>query len=441
MSGETLATIGILLATALLVAANGLFVFHEFAYVVLKQADIRRFEASGSRIGRLVGRMARKLDHYIAVDQLGITVTSLAVGWIGQPVIADLMRVPVDAIGLFPGAVGAVSFAIAFALVIGVQMIAGELMPKTIALRQPRTVAPLVALPVEICARVFHPLVVVLNGTGALIVRALGFNPQAEHHGHVLPAEELVAMIQSSARAGVLHADPVALRRALHFSDMTARDLIVPRPDVVALSIDLPVTAVLEIARQRGYTRYPVYRDSIDDIAGMLNVKDLIQIRPDGSAGAVTNWVRLIQPMPVVPEQASIEQVLHRLSSSGQPMMLLVDEFGGTAGILTVTDIAHELIGSGQDIQQTGPGEWAITGETAISTVEAVLDISLGSDDGREADSIGGLIMAELGRIPAVGDRVVVDGAELRVATMQGMRVRQVTLRLPADESEGEGSG
>jgi CBS domain containing-hemolysin-like protein len=436
MSSDTLLTIGLLLATALLIAGNALFVFHEFSYVVLKQPDIKRFESSASRVGRLVARMARRLDHYIAVDQLGITVTSLAVGWIGQPVVARLLRGPVDAIGLFPGAVTAVSFVIAFALIISTQMIAGELIPKTIALRHPRPVAAAVAVPVELAARVFHPLVVVLNGAGALIVRALGFSAQAESHRQVLPTEELVAMIRASARAGVLRTDPTALRRALHFSDLTARDLIVPRQDIVALRFDLSIDAVLEITRRHGYTRYPVYRETIDDIAGVLNVKDLIHIGGDGRPRFASNWRRLIQPLPVMPEQASIEHVLLRISRERQPMLLLVDEFGGAAGILTVTDIADELIGGAEDIRPLRPNRWLIKGETAIATVEATLDISLGAGN-HDVDSIGGLIMAELGRIPVVGDHVTVDRSELSVVTMQGMRVKQVMLQLHPDGTQG----
>lgn len=432
MSNDTLLTIALLFVTLLLIAGNALFVFHEFAFVVLKQPDIRRFESGPSRIGRLVARMARRIDHYIAVDQLGITVTSLAVGWIGQPVVAELLRGPVDAIGLFPGAVGAVSFAVAFAIIISFQMIAGELIPKTIALRHPRSVATSVALPVELAARVFHPLVVVLNGAGALIVRALGFSAQTENHGQVLPTEELVAMIQASARAGVLQSDPTTLRRALHFSDLIARDLIVPRQDIIGLRSDLSIERVLEITRRHGFTRYPVYRDTIDDIIGLLNVKDLIQVREDGQARFTTNWARLVQPMPVVPEQASIEQVLHRISRDKQPMLLLIDEFGGTAGILTVTDIANELIGGAGDIRMLRPNTWLIKGETALATIESTLDIALDHGE-HEVDSIGGLIMAELGRIPATGDRIAIDRGEVSVVTMQGMRVKQAMLRITAE--------
>lgn len=244
-------------------------------------------------------------------------------------------------------------------------------------------------------------------------------------------------MIQASARAGVLRTDPMALRRALHFSDLTARDLIVPRQDIVALRDDLPVERVLEIARRHGYTRYPVYRETIDDVAGVLNVKDLVQVGEDGKAHFARNWRRLVLPMPVVPEQATIEQVLERISRERQPMLLLVDEYGGTSGILTTTDIADELIGGGGDVRPLRPGVWLVKGETAISTVESTLDISLDTGD-HAVESVGGLIMAELGRIPQVGEQVTVDGNELRVVAMQGMRVRQALLRLPPEEP-GEG--
>lgn len=435
MSGDTLMTIILLIATVLLIAGNALYVFHEFAFVVLKPPDIKRFEASRSRTGRLIVRMTQRLDHYIAVDQLGITVTSIAVGWIGQPVIARLLRGPIEAVGLPSGAATAASLTTAFIFIIAVQMIAGELMPKTVALRHPRRVATLVAVPVEISARVFHPLVVVLNGIGTLIVRALGFSPQTESHAHVLPPEELIATLQLSAKAGVVSADPFAFRRALHFSDITARDLIVPRQDIVALQVGMSVEQIFDIVRRHRFTRYPVYNATIDDVAGVLNIKDLIQVGADGSPRVARMWRRLIRPIPVLPEHATIEQVLYRLTQEKQPMLLLVDEFGGTAGILTVSDIADELIGGDEDVRPNRAGGYVVKGETAVTTVESLLDISLGPEE-RDYESIGGLVMAELGRIPQVGDIVTVDRTTIEVMTMQGMRVRQVLLHTAQDPDE-----
>lgn len=431
MSADALLTLGLLLATLLLIGANALFVFHEFSFVILKQPQIKMLESGPSRIGRMIARTARRLDHYIAVDQLGITISSIAVGWIGQPVLARLLRGPFEALGAFPGAVPAISFVVAFAFITATQMIAGELMPKTIALRNPQGVARIVVLPVEITARIFHPLVVVLNGLGRLTVRALGFAPQDEGHSQALPVEELLVLIQASARAGALSADPMLLRRALHFSDIQASDLIVPRQDVIALDLRMTIHDVLAVARTSGFTRYPVYESTIDTIVGVLNVKDLVQIDSSGEVDYVANWRRWIRPIPALSEEATIEQVLYRLSQAKQPMILLLDEFGGTAGILTVADIADELTGGAEDIRPAGDRHYVVKGETAVATVEATLDITFGEVEERNSDSMGGLMMEALGRIPAVGDRVSIDGAELQVAAMRGRRVTEINLTLP----------
>ncbi len=439
MSSDALLTVGLLIATALLIAGNALFVFHEFAFVMLKQPAVKRLAEGQTRVGRTIVKAARQLDHYIAVDQLGITITSIAVGWIGQPVVARLFEGSFSAIGIPSGAAAVVAFTVAFLSLTAIQMIAGELMPKTIALRHPERVAHSVALPVEIVARVFHPLVTVLNGMGTLTVRAFGVTPQAESHAPSLPPEELNALIQASARAGNLQADPILLRRMLHFSDIEARDLIVPRQDVVAFAVGQTIEEVLEIVRLHSHTRFPVYEESIDNIVGVLNVKDLVQIGPDGKARYATSWRRLVRPIPVLSERASIEQVLHRLSQDKQPLALLIDEFGGTAGILTISDIADELIGGVEDIRQASDHSYIVKGETSVSTLESILDIDLAPEE-RTYESVGGLVMAELDRMPSVGDTVTTKDGDLRVTAMRGRRVTEVRLTLAGNQQSPEES-
>lgn len=428
MSGDTLTTILALVGTLLLIAGNALFVFHEFAFVVIKPADIRRLQ--GGALGRLVSKAAHQLDHYIAVDQLGITATSLAVGWVGQPVVADLFAAPIGAVGAPGGTAAIIGFALAFLLITAVQMIAGELMPKTVALRQPRKVASLVTLPVEITARVLHPLVWVLNGLGNLTVRLFGMRPQGESHNAVMEAEELDVIIQSSARAGVLKANPDVLRRSLRFSDIQARDVLVPRQDIAAVSLAMTVDDVLETARRNHHTRYPVYDGTIDNIVGLVNIKDLIEVRADGSPAFIERWQRTIRPIPALPEHARIELVLQQLSQEQQQMALLIDEYGGTAGIVTVTDVAAELYAGSRDIRAAGPNRYLIAGDTNIDEVEATLSLSLG-DDERDYDTIAGYVMATLERIPEVGDELTDHTARIRVTAMRGRRVTQVMLDLP----------
>lgn len=433
MSGETLMTILALVGTLLLIAGNALFVFHEFAFVVIKPADVRRLQ--GGAIGRLVTKAAHQIDHYIAVDQLGITATSLAVGWVGQPVVADLFATPIEAVGAPSGTAAVIAFVLAFLLITATQMIAGELMPKTVALREPRKVASLVTLPVEIVAVLLHPLVWVLNGLGNLTVRLFGMHAQSESHNAVMEAEELDVIIQASARAGVLEANPDVLRRSLRFSDIQARDVLLPRQDIAAVSLIMTVDDVLETARNNRHTRYPVYEGTIDNIVGLVNVKDLIEVRDDGTPAFVQRWQRTIRPIPVLPEHARIELVLQRLSQEQQQMALLIDEYGGTAGIVTVTDVAAELFAGSRDIRPAGPGRYLIAGDTSIDELEATLDISLG-DEERDYDTIAGYVMATLERVPEVGDELSDHVARVRVTAMQGRRVTQVMIDMPDNPAE-----
>lgn len=443
MSGDALFTIGALVATALLIAGNALFVFHEFAYVVLKPGQVRRLERGSRRVGRHIARAAHHLDHYIAVDQLGITATSLAVGWIGQPVMSDLFASPLRAVGAPSGTATVIGFIVAYIVITAVQMVAGELMPKTVALRHPERVATLVTLPVEGTARLLHPLVWALNGLGNLTVRLFGLTPQAESHGQVMPAEELEVVIRTSARAGALNADPDVLRRALRFSDLEARDVIVPRQDVAMLDMRSTVDEVLEVARDHRHTRYPVYVDGPDNVAGLLNVKDLIQVQPNGRPTLESDWQELVRPIPVLPEVASIEQVLATLSREQQQMALLLDEYGGTAGILTVTDIAARLIAGDGDIRHIGEGRYVIAGDASLDEVESTLGLELVDED-HDVETLGGLVMAELERVPHVGDEVMAGRTRLRVAAMRGRRVMQVVLDVPphpqtaADSADSE---
>lgn len=432
MSGETLATLGALFVTVLLIGGNALYVFHEFAFVRLRAPEVRRIERSGARIDRLVAKMAHRLDHYIAVDQLGITVTSLAVGWIGQPAVTGLFEDLFRALGapLGGNVVTTLSFIVAFALITATQVVLGELVPKTVALRSARRTAALVAVPVEISAWLFHPLVVVLNGAGNALARLLGVEPQTESHAEILPAEELESVIQLSARAGLVPVDPQVIRQALHFSDLKASDLIVPRQEMVVLDVSMSTDEVLAVAREHRLTRYPVIDGSLDRVVGILNVKEILEVREDGSTGVVADWQRLIQPALILPGEASIEAALQAMLRENQYLALLADDYGSIEGMFTISDVSRMITGASGDIVEIGDGVYSVTGETAINVVETVLDLSLGPGPGeRDYDSVGGLVMARLGRIPKVGDELTVNGHRLRVDRMQGLRVAQVTLR------------
>ncbi|MDQ4044146.1 MAG: hemolysin family protein [Chloroflexota bacterium] len=421
-----------LLATAALIGVNALYVFHEFAFVALKPGQVRRFDQDRSTLSQLISKTSHRIDHYIAVDQLGITASSLAVGWVGQPVVTDLFQGLFGEVGLSSGVMTGISAAIAFGLLTGTQMVVGELVPKTYALRNAEGTAKVVAGPVEWTAKIFHPFVMLLNGIGLGLVRLMGFEGKTDSHAQVLPADELVTIVKSSARAGMLTADPRALSRLLHFSDLQAHDLMVPRMDLVAISVDADFADVLKIAQTHKYDRYPVYQGSSDQIVGVLNVKSLLASGVSRSSPGEVNWLRWVQPIPTLPESASVEVLLATFRRTQQPMVLLVDEFGATEGIVTVSDVTDQLIEGPDEIHAESPQGVRIDGHASIAIVEAELGIALNGEE-RSSDTIAGLVLSELGRIPEPGDSVVIEGHEIEVIQMDGHRIAEVFVRNPPE--------
>ncbi len=427
-----------LIATLLLIAVNALYVFHEFAFVALKPRQIHRFDQEESKLSRLISRMSHNLDHYIAVDQLGITASSLAVGWVGQPAVTGIFRALFGELGLSATVMTAISAVIAFALLTSTQMIVGELMPKTFALRHAARTARFTARPVELTAMLFYPFVWLLNGIGLLLVRMMGFEGTSDGEGRVMPAEELVAIVKSSARAGVLAADPRALGRLLHFSDLRAHDLMVPRLDMVAISVEASFDDVLRTAQAHRFDKYPVYRDSTDHIVGMLNVKSLLVTTVDGDDSEV-DWHRWVEPIPTLPDGAPVEVLLATFQQTQQQMVLLVDEFGATEGIVTVTDVIEQLIDGPGEIQDETPESVRLEGHASVAAVESEYGISIAEEDSF-SDTIAGLVLSRLGRIPDPGDTVVIGGHDVEVVEMDGHRIAEVRIgitpaaRPPADE-------
>lgn len=421
-----------LLAVAVLITLNALFVFHEFAYVSISPAQLRRIDTSSSRFSSLVANGVHRLDHYIAVDQLGITATSIGVGWVGQPAVSEILSTPLSYLGISGGAVTVAITVVAFSLITGTQMVLGELVPKTVALRHAERVAYLVAVPIEVSARLMHPAVVMLNGLGAATVRLLGFEPEGEGHRRALTSSEFADVVERSSRAGMTTADPRSIRMVLGFSAVEARDIMLPRHAITAISEDATTEELLELGRSYRHARYPVYRESIDHIIGLLNIKELVQFTEDGEPAIVSNWKEWIRPIPALPSTTSIEHLLYELRRTKQEMAVLIDEYGGTDGIVTVTSVARHAVGEDTAIRRAGPGRYLVQGQLGLTALETALGISLEAEDAA-TETIGGLVMEGLGRIPEPGDQIQTNGIMLRVITMDDRRVEQVLLeREPA---------
>lgn len=429
MPEGSLTVIG-LIAVVVLVAANGLFVATEFAYVAVRRSRVEQLAAGGQSRARLLLASLHDLDNYIAATQLGITMSSLALGWVGEPALAHIIEPPVEALvgGWAADAVAhTVAVAVAFTLITTLHIVLGELAPKTLALQRSEATALWVAAPIAVFNRVFRPFIWVMNAAGRLVVRPFGIAPASEHESNLSP-EELELVIQASARAGLLSSSELMLaRRALEFSAIQADQIMVPRTELVAIDSTASLEEVLSLVEQRQHTRYPVFEEDLDHILGVLDAKDLLRLLHSGGA----DWRPLVQPAVAIPESVSVEVAVQAMRAKQVQLVVLVDEHGGTSGILTADEVLYRLLGrwlgggrqQGETVRPLAAGNLLVSGLALIADVEDATGAELSSED---YDTIGGFIMHRLGRIPRVGDRVEVPGYQFRVMAMDGRRVDRV---------------
>ena len=430
------------LAVFALVATNGFFVAAEFALVKVRVTRVEQLVQEGNALARIVQRQTSHLDSYIAATQLGITLASLALGWVGEPSLAHLVEPLFQWVGSVWAAEGianTVAIAFSFALITAFHIVLGELVPKSIALQRTERVSLFVAVPLLVFARVFRPFIAFMNGVGNAIVRLVGLSSGGEHES-VHSVEELEIIVAQSRKAGVLDAEEeVLLRHIFDFSDKTARDVLTPRSDIVALEHDTTVTEAARACFESGYTRLPVYRETLDQIVGVLHAKDLLGAHGD-DGGATQTVESLARPASFVLESQHLGDVLTIFRQEGTHLALVVDEYGQVDGLVTMEDVLEEIVGQIQDehdvgedipIRQRPDGVWVVAGPESYESVRETIGLPEIPDDERgQYATLPGLLMLRLGRLPRVGDRLRLEPDwEIEVAAMDGRRVRQVLAR------------
>ncbi|MCK9519261.1 MAG: hemolysin family protein [Dehalococcoidia bacterium] len=429
MSDTTIILIG-LFSVIVLVAINAIFVMAEFAFVGVRRTRVEQLAREGNARARLLQTSLGKLDNSIAATQLGITMAGLALGWVGEPALSGVIGPPVEALFGWAGEATArtISVVLAFAIVTTVLIIFGELAPKAFTLARTEAVALWVVVPVEIFRRVFRPFVWALNAAGRAVVRPLGVQPSGEGSESLEP-EELELVLSASERAGFLSQSELLLaRRALEFSAIQADQIMIPRTELVAIDADDSLDQVLGIVDRFQHTRYPVFEEDLDHILGIVDAKDLLALVRRGG----TDWRSLVRPAVAIPESVSVEVAVAAMRANQVQIVILVDEHGGTSGILTADEVLYRLLGRWMGGGRTGGGEAVralptgnllLSGLALIADVEDAIGRNLADED---YDTVGGFIMTRLGRIPRVGDRVDVPGYEFRVMAMDGRRVDRV---------------
>lgn len=446
-------------AAVLLVAANAVFVAAEFAFVTVDRATVERQAAAGDRRSAGLLRGLRTLSTQLSGAQLGITVTSLVVGFLAEPSLATLLRGPLGLTGLPDGATTALALTLALVLATGFQMTFGELVPKNWAIAEPLRVGRAVAGAQRGFTAATGPLIRFLNGTANRILRAFGIEPTEELASARTP-QELASLVSRSGEEGTLDAETAELvSRSIDFGERTAADVMTPRPRVRFVTADAPVAEVLRLAAATGHARFPVTGTGVDEVLGAVHFKHALAV-PAGERD--DRPVRSVMvELPEVPETAELDPLLGTLRSRGLQMAVVVDEYGGTAGIVTLEDLVEEIVGEIADEQdrptgrhqRAADGSWQLSG--LLRPDEAARLTGLDLPEGRISDTLGGVIIEELGRLPRVGDTVTVvaddrehpdpDGlpmsvpVELTVTRVDGRRADRLLLRR-ADPTAAAGS-
>ncbi|MDU0344365.1 hemolysin family protein [Microbacterium sp. KSW2-29] len=430
----------VMLAVGLvLTVGTGLFVASEFALVNLDRADLEARRAAGETRLSLTIDALRITSTHLSSAQLGITLTTLLTGYTMEPAISNLLRPAFQAWGLPEALVVGLAAVIGVGFATVLSMILGELVPKNFALAIPRQTAKLV-IPFQVAfTAVFKPAILVLNGSANGVLRAMGVEPKEELSG-ARSAEELSSLVKRSASAGMLEKDTASLLdRSLTFARLSAADVMTPRPSVHALAAGDPADDVVQLARRTGHSRFPVYGESMDDILGVVHLKAAIGVPRDRRADVP---VAALATEPLrVPETVHLDTLVSELRSRGYQMAIVVDEYGGTAGVVTLEDLVEEIVG--EVLDEHDRSRAGVVRSAASVTFpgdlrpDEVLDrAGVRVPEGEVYDTVGGFIMAALERIPAVGDTVALDDGVLAVQRMDGRRVDRVQFT-PTPEEQG----
>ena len=422
-----------LLLVLLLVFLNGFFVASEFALVKVRHSRLTQLGNEGNKLARYALKVQSKLDMYLSATQLGITLTSLGLGWMGEPAIADLIVMPaLHAFGVTDEAlIHTISYIIAFSLITFLHIVLGELAPKSLAIQRPLGVSLALAAPLMFFYQIFRPFIWILNGAANRLLKLIGVQPAgARETAHT--EEEIRLLVNESAKSGIINKDELTLfDNVFEFSDRVAREVMLPRTDMDCLYANLPFAENMKIVRETKHTRYPVAMEDKDSIIGFVHITDLFAADPDKEH----DLKEFVRPILSVPESMEISRVLKLMQHKKSQLAIVIDEYGGTAGLITAETILEELVGEMQDEFDDEPPSVVVKGDvTSVEGRMLIEDINemFGLDiEDEEVDTIGGWLFNLLEGDVAKGKKVVKYGYVFEVAEAERLRVLRVHIYRP----------
>ncbi len=419
-----------LVIAVLLVALNGFFVAAEFAIVKVRVTRVQELAEAGAVGAKMAHRAVTHLDAYLSATQLGITLASLGLGWIGEPAFAHLVEPLFARIEGREFAAHATAVTVSFLIITFLHIVFGELTPKSLAIMKPEKVTLSVAWPLHLFFLLFYPIIWVLNNVANGVLRLVGLSVAGEH-ANVHTTEEIRMILAESARGGSLRdSEALLVERSFEFADTPVHAVMAPRVDIVSLSLDWPPERALEVIAAHRHTRYPVVvDDDLDRVEGFIHIGEAL---PQIVKGRL-DLRALLRPIHMAPESQSVERLLRELQSRRSEIALILDEYGGTAGMVTVKDLLEELVGEVNDEMDNALDEarwvgdrWRLLGSASLALVNRELDEALESE---RFGTLGGWLMGELGRIPEPGDNVETARYRYTILTMDGARVTEVEAR------------
>ena len=428
------------LLTILLVLLNGFFVAAEFAIVKVRASQIELRAQAGNSLAKVALTMINNLDAYLSATQLGITLASLGLGWIGEKVVASI----IINIMVWAGFQGdealahSIAIPIAFAVITVLHIVFGELAPKSLAIQRSEATSLAISIPLRVFYFIFKPFIWFLNGFSNLILRAFGITPM--HGSEVHSSEELRLLFEQSKESGAIQDSQHELMdNVFQFNDRMVKQIMVPRTKLAALDIESPEEKILDMVFTEGYSRIPIYKETIDNIVGVLYVKDLLVII---RRNEVIDLTKLMRPPYFVPETKKIHRLLQHFQRSHMHMAIVSDEFGGVSGLVTMEDIMEELVGEIQDeydeeipvVEKINEFEYRVS--TAASILDANDFLPYPLPEGEDYETVGGLLNVIYGAIPEVGDTVVYNEYEFKVLEKTQRNIEIVLLKVTEDKRD-----